>query len=74
MIYTKAYKLENHKYGVLGYVSKKQKTCLYIKSKYVNCESNHQVNISRYLAKQKAQAVVQNNKIKRTQNKDNKKL
>lgn len=69
MIYTRAYKLQNHKYGVASCVSKKRKTCLYIKSKYVNCEGSHQVNIFRCLAKQKVQVIVQNNKIKRAQNK-----
>lgn len=40
MICVGAYKVENHKYGVIGYTTKKCKIYIYIMPKCANCERN----------------------------------
>lgn len=65
VIYVGAYKFEDHKCGVTGYIVKREKICVYVISKCANCRSNHPVTIFSYLLKQKAQLLIWRNKRKR---------
>lgn len=47
------YKLKNYKYGVNGYIAKKDKIYIHIISKYVNCGDNYQITTFKYPVKQK---------------------
>lgn len=61
------YKAENHKYGIISYITKIVKIYTYVIPKYVNCEENYQALIFKCPARLKTQIEKQKKKMKKSQ-------
>ena len=70
IICVSAYKVKNHRCGVIGYTVKIDKVCTHVTLKYVNDGENHRATAFRCPARLKAQAETWKEKVKKSQAKD----